>query len=54
MHLNDYLYSERVISKYIWAIDLNPYTAGGYFRTKHKDAKMFENHLKPVVLVFIR
>ena len=26
----------------------------GYFRPKHKDAKIFVNHLKPVLLVFIR
>ena len=25
----------------------------GYFRPKHKDAKNFENHLNPVILVFI-
>ena len=25
----------------------------GYFRPKHKDAKIFENHLNPVKLVFI-
>ena len=24
----------------------------GYFRSKHKDAKIFENRLNPVILVF--
>ena len=30
---------------------VNPSDAG-YFRLKHKDAKIFENHSNPVVLVF--
>ena len=33
--------------------DVNPYAADGYNRPKHKNAKIFENHLNPVLLVFI-
>ena len=37
-----------------WSLSmLNPYADGGYFRPKHKDATIFENHLNPVMLVFI-
>ena len=31
----------------------NPSNASGYFCPKHKDEKIFENHLNPVMLVFI-
>ena len=31
-----------------------PFQCWGYFRSKHKDAIFFENHLNPVMLVFIR
>ena len=34
--------------------DIPPFNAIGYFLPKHKDAKIFENHLNPVMLVFIR
>ena len=34
--------------------EFNPSNAvSGYFRPKHKDAKIFEKHLRPVMLVFI-
>ena len=32
----------------------NPSNAKGYIRPKHKDEKIFENHLNQVMLVFIR
>ena len=32
---------------------LNNHNSQGYFHPKQKDAKIFENHLKPVMLVFI-
>ena len=38
-------------------MSLFPYTSRrhrGYFRPKHKDIKTFENHLNPVMFVFIR
>ena len=36
-------------------IRLNSFNAAqGYFRSKDKDAKIFENHPNPVMLVFIR
>ena len=31
----------------------NPSNALGFFRPKHKNAKIFENHSNPVMLVFI-
>ena len=31
----------------------NPSSAEANFHPKHKDAKIFENHLDPVMLVFI-
>ena len=34
-------------------IFFNPYAADGYNRPKHKNAKIFENYLNPVLLVFI-
>ena len=36
------------------SIMLNPSNAEATFVKKHKDAKIFENHLNPVMLVFIR
>ena len=30
-----------------------PFRCWGYFHPKHKDATIFENHLNPVILVFI-
>ena len=33
---------------------LNPSNAKDNFFKKHKNTKIFENHLKPVMLVFIR
>ena len=30
-----------------------PFPCRGYFRPKHKDANTFENHISPVMLVFI-
>ena len=34
--------------------DINkPFQCWGYFCPKDKDAKVFENHLNPVMLVFI-
>ena len=34
---------------------LNPFNAEAkYFHPKHNDAKIFEDHLNPVMLVFIR
>ena len=34
-------------------IGYQSYQCLGYFCTKHKDAKIFDNHLNPVMLVFI-
>ena len=31
----------------------SPFPMRSYFRPKHKDAKYFENHLNPIMLVFI-
>ena len=31
-----------------------PFQCLDYFCSKHNDAKIFENHLNPVILVFIR
>ena len=33
---------------------LKPFQCWRYFHPKHKDTKIFENHLYPVMLVFIR
>ena len=33
--------------------DINPSNAEATFIPKHKDAKIFENYLNPVMLVFI-
>ena len=35
---------------HIWAY---PFQCRDYFRPKHKDAKIFEKHLNPVMLVLI-
>ena len=33
--------------------DLNPSNAEAYFFSKHNDAKIFEHHLNPIMLIFI-
>ena len=33
---------------------LEPFKCWGYFHPKHKDAKIFENHLNLAMLAFIR
>ena len=43
----------------MWDVDLNTsnnislFQCWGFFYPKYKDAKLFENHLNPVMLVFI-
>ena len=35
-------------------LDLKPFQCWGNFRPKHRDAKLFENHLNPVILAIVR
>ena len=42
----------RVLAILKVACDFNPYNAQDFFRPKHKNAKLFENHLNDVKLVF--
>ena len=52
-----YLLIEHVVEKYLkescWFGWYYPFQCWGYFRPKHKDAKFFEKHFNPVMLVFI-
>ena len=52
------------VSDHVWIPDVNgfcgssdvliqPFQCLGYLRPKHKDVKIFENHLSPVMLVLI-
>ena len=42
----------REAERYESLLNVNPLNPG-YFRPEHKDAKTFENHLNPAMLVFI-
>ena len=40
--------------KFPFRFEIHPYSAeASLIHPKHKDAKIFENHLNPVILVFI-
>ena len=47
-----YVLMKKIFPK--WSDFFKPFQCIGYFNPKHKDAKIFEIHLNPVMLVFIR
>ena len=50
-----YSYNMHVVSSIVWTLVrfINPSNAEATCIQKHKDANIFENHLNPVMLVFI-
>ena len=49
---NPFFDSTSIINLFMPSVHY-PYQCWGYFRPKHKDANIFENHLNPVILVLI-